>query len=78
MATLTIKTDVVIIGGGAAGMAGAVAAAEGGARVVVLEKAGMLGGMGKMGVGIFAVESPVQKRQCITLTREEVFQYHMD
>lgn len=41
---INTKPDVLIIGGGAAGVAAAVGAAEQGARVVLIEKNGFLGG----------------------------------
>ena len=41
----TIACDVLVIGGGAAGMAAATAAGRAGARVVLLERYGFLGGL---------------------------------
>lgn len=41
-----MKADVLVIGGGSAGLAAAVAAARSGARVVVVERHGFCGGMG--------------------------------
>ena len=41
--------DVLVAGGGMAGIAAAVAAARGGAETVLIEKAGWLGGMGITG-----------------------------
>ena len=43
---LTAETEILIIGGGPAGIAAATAAARCGARVMLLEKYGFLGGMG--------------------------------
>lgn len=40
-----MKTDVAVIGGGSAGLAAAVTAARTGARVTLIERQGMLGGM---------------------------------
>ena len=57
----TIETDVVIVGGGASGLCAAVAAAQAGARVVLLEKQAQLGGNGMMPEGMFALGSPLQK-----------------
>jgi len=53
--------DVVVIGGGGAGMAAAVEAVTGGAKVIVLEKADVLGGNTNFAEGIFGVESSLQK-----------------
>ena len=41
----TIPCDVLVIGGGAAGVAAAVAAGHAGARVMLLERYGFLGGL---------------------------------
>jgi len=41
----TISCDVLVIGGGAAGVAATVAAGRAGARVVLLERYGFLGGL---------------------------------
>ncbi len=40
-----MKTDVLVAGGGSAGLAAAIAAARRGARVVLVERQGLLGGM---------------------------------
>ena len=40
----TLTADVVVVGGGGAGLGAAVSAAEGGASVILVEKAGFLGG----------------------------------
>ncbi|MGG1552183.1 FAD-dependent oxidoreductase [Paenibacillus ferrarius] len=48
------RADVVVIGGGPAGTAAAIAAARCGRKVILLEKSGQLGGMGTLGnVSIF-------------------------
>src|SRR4030042_606734 len=58
--------DVLIVGGGAAGLTAAVAAAEKGASVILLEKGSTLGGNAAIyGKEIPAVESPVQTRKRI-------------
>ena len=73
-----IKADVVILGGGGAGLAAAVAAAESGARnVVVLEKVG-IGGNSALAWGMFAAESPAQKRALIDCRRDDCFKIAMD
>jgi hypothetical protein len=45
MATTTLTCDVLVIGGGAAGVAAATAAGRAGAKVVLLERYGFLGGL---------------------------------
>jgi len=74
----TIQTDVVVIGGGGAGMAAAVQAAESGAKVLVLEKRGAVGGNTAMAHGFFAAESPVQKRMMIDAPKDALFKLSMD
>ena len=72
------ETYVVVVGGGTAGMAAAVTAAENGASVIVFEKAPTTGGAGNMALGLFAVESRLQRLKQFPLTREEAFKIHMD
>ena len=72
-----LETDVVVIAAGLSGLAAAVAAAEGGARVICLEKAANTGGAANMGMGPCAAGSPVQKAAGITLTAGELFRKHM-
>ena len=56
-----IETDVVVIGSGGCGLAAAVTVAEGGAKVIVLEKERSLGGSSNFFEGTFAVESSIQR-----------------
>lgn len=72
------KADVVIIGGGGAGLPAAVAAAESGLKVIVLEKRGKPGGNAAMAWGIFASESPVQKQEMAGARNEHLFKQFMD
>jgi fumarate reductase flavoprotein subunit len=73
-----LKADVVVMGSGAAGFGAAVAAAEGGAKVVLLEKRKVFGGISVTGMGIFAVESRLQRLKNVPYTKDEVFKYFMD
>ncbi len=73
-----LQADVAVIAAGTAGLAAAVTAAEGGARVVVLEKSASTGGTAKMGSGPFAIESRLQRLKQLMLTREEAFRIFMD
>ena len=51
-------TEIVIIGGGGAGLAAAVAATDEGAKVIILEKTGFLGGNAVVSGGIFNCPDP--------------------
>lgn len=74
----TIITDIAVLGGGGAGLAAAVAAAEKGANCLVLEKRRKLGGNSAMAEGFFAAESPAQKRMMIDANRDVLFNMAMD
>ncbi|MCV9878591.1 FAD-dependent oxidoreductase [Brenneria izbisi] len=72
------RADVVIIGAGAAGTAAAMAAAEKGAKIVLLEKQSVVGGTGNFAEGIFAANSSMQKRQGIIVTPDMAFKTIME
>lgn len=74
-ADTTINTDIVVVGGGSTGMAAAVAGAQGGAKVVVLEKNPYLGGGSNFAEGLFAVESDLQRAKSNGLTKDEAFKH---
>lgn len=64
--TLAYDTDVLVVGGGAAGVAAAVAAARAGARVLLLEKYGFCGGAAVAGLsgticGLYAATESADK-----------------
>jgi fumarate reductase flavoprotein subunit len=67
--------DIAVIGGGAGGLAAAIAAAEGGANVALFEKRNHTGGFGK---GPLAIESSLQFKKLYSLTVDEAFKIHMD
>lgn len=73
-----VEADVVVVGAGAAGLSAAVAAAEGGAKVVVLEKMPAVGGTTNFAEGVFAVESRLQREKNINYSRDEAFKYLME
>ncbi len=73
-----IEADVVVIGGGGAGLAAAVAAAQRGVSVALLERRGTVGGNSVKALGIFAAESPVQRRMRIDTRRDVCFKLAMD
>lgn len=74
----SMTTDVVVIGAGASGTAAGYAAAEKGAKVVMLEKQPNTGGTGQFSEGIFAVESTMQREMNYTLTKDQAFKMIME
>jgi fumarate reductase flavoprotein subunit len=76
--TSKIQTQIVVIGGGGAGLAAAVAAIEKGADVVLLEKAPATGGNSARAFGIFAAESPLHRQMNIDANRDMLFQTIVD
>ncbi len=72
-----LTTDVVVLGTGGAGLCAAVSAAEGGANVIVFEKRQFTGGISNLGMGIFAVESHLQREKNLPFTRDDAFQFFM-
>lgn len=73
-----LETDIAVISAGTAGLSATVTAAEGGAKVITLEKTGRTGGTANHGSGIFGVESRLQKTKQYPLTREDAFKIYMD
>ena len=72
------EADVVVMGGGAAGLAAALAAREAGAEVTLFEKRRALGGTANFIQGVFAVESDMQKQQYIAYSRDQAFRNFME
>ncbi|MGN0134532.1 MAG: FAD-dependent oxidoreductase [Anaerotignum sp.] len=73
-----LETDVIVVGGGASGLAAAISAAEKGAAVMVLEKANTTGGCANMAMGLLGVETKPQKDMLIGITREKAFEKFME
>lgn len=73
-----LETDIIVIGGGVAGLAASIAAAEQGAKVILLEKNARTGGTGNFGMGPLGVESRLQKMKLIGPTKDEAFKQFMD
>ena len=78
MAETSESTDIVVIGSGATGMAAALTAAEGGAKVILFEKMRNLGGVSNFAEGMFAVESDMQRKQYVSYTRDDAFKTIME
>lgn len=67
-----IQADVVVAGSGTAGCTAAIAAAQAGAKVVLLEKMGVLGGNSSYAGTIFAVNSHIQLEGGFETDPEEI------
>lgn len=78
LAVESIETQIVIVGGGGAGLCAAVAAAERGADVTLLEARNRPGGNTQYAFGFFAAESPVQKRNNVDAPKDVFFRLAMD
>jgi succinate dehydrogenase/fumarate reductase flavoprotein subunit len=71
----TFDTDVLVIGGGASGLAAAIEAGRSGSKVILLEQATELGGMMNWCVGtVSAVNTPGQKKLGISDTTQAHFE----
>ncbi|WP_005031943.1 FAD-dependent oxidoreductase [Holophaga foetida] len=72
------QTDIVVVGSGGAGLCASLTAAEGGAKVVLLEKNPFPGGTSNAAEGIFGAETEMQREQLIVNTKDEVFRIEME
>lgn len=68
-----LETEVLIIGGGAAGMAAATAVSELGKKALIVEANASVGGNGLFPRGIFAVDSVLQRQKLIFADKDQVF-----
>ncbi|MBI4786037.1 MAG: FAD-dependent oxidoreductase [Chloroflexi bacterium] len=75
---MQLETELVVIGGGGAGLAAALTAAEKGVRVTVLEKRPTTGGNSTRAIGLFASESPVQHRANVVAYTDDLFKLAMN
>lgn len=78
MSNIQPNVDLAVIGSGAAGLAAALTAAQGEAKVVVFEKQRSLGGTSNFFEGVFAVESQMQRERYIMYTRDQAFKAIME
>lgn len=70
--------DVIVVGGGGAGMAAAIEAADAGASVALIEADAKLGGSTALSGGVYyAADTSVQKARGITDSVDAMFEYYM-
>lgn len=72
-----LETDVVIVAGGPAGLAAAVAVGESGLKATILEKSNTTGGAANMGMGPLGIGTDIQKKAFNDITVEEALHKHM-
>ncbi|QCX33320.1 FAD-dependent oxidoreductase [Caloramator sp. E03] len=63
--------DVVIVGAGGSGTAAAIAAAERGSKVMIIEKTNVFGGNTRLSSGFFAINSSFQKSEGFNFSVDE-------
>jgi flavocytochrome c len=61
----SLTADVIIVGGGGAGLAAAVSATEAGASVILIEKTGFLGGNSVVSGGIYNAANPEKQDHAV-------------
>ena len=72
------EPDIVVVAGGAAGLAAACAGAQRGASIVLFEKGSTTGGTGNMGMGPLGIESRHTRLKQFKPTRDEAFEVFMN
>lgn len=77
-ATVDKEADIVVVGGGSAGLAAAVSATQNGAKVILVEKQPVLGGASAFAEGLFGIGTDEQRRAAIYMTTDEVFKYMVE
>ncbi len=74
----TINTELVIVAGGPAGLAAAIAAGEKGIKSIILEKSSTTGGAANMGMGPLGIDTKIQRALFNNITVEEALKLHME
>ncbi|MGN0733860.1 MAG: FAD-binding protein [Emergencia sp.] len=72
------ETELLIIGGGAAGMSAAASALEKNIKTTLIECNSQVGGNGIFPRGIFAIDSIVQRNKLVYCSRDEIFRRCME
>ena len=78
MSRVNTETDIVVVGSGSTGLVAALTAAEGGAKVILLEKMRSMGGVSNFAEGMFGAESDMQRQQYVSYTRDDAFKTIME
>lgn len=73
-----LETQVAVIAAGPSGLAAAVQAAMDGAKVMVFEKASIVGGAANMGMGPLGIGTKQQQKQMVDISVEKAFKMFMN
>lgn len=74
----TLTTDLVIVAGGPAGLAAAIAAGEKGLKTIILEKSSTTGGAANMGMGPLGIDTKIQRAAFNNISVEDALKLHME
>lgn len=72
-----MEADVVVVAAGPAGLAAAITAGENDLKAIVFEKANTTGGAANMGMGPLGIDTKIQKKGFLDITKEEALDIHM-
>lgn len=73
----TMESDVIVVAAGPAGLAAAITAGENDLKAIVFEKANTTGGAANMGMGPLGIDTKIQKKGFLDITKEEALDIHM-
>lgn len=73
-----MEADIIVVAAGLSGLAASIAAAEEGKRVITFEKSNSTGGAASMGMGVFGLNSRIQRMSGQSLDPDEAFLKHMN
>lgn len=74
----TVETDLVIVAGGPAGLAAAIAAGEKGVKSIIIEKSSTTGGAANMGMGPLGIDTKIQKANFNNISVKKALDMHME
>ncbi len=72
------EADVVVVGGGSAGLAAAIRATQNGAKVILLEKEPKFGGASNHAEGLFGIMTEEARKMSVWYTVDEVFKHSLE
>lgn len=71
--TETLETEVLVLGGGGAGLVSALTASEHGSKVILVEKLGYVGGATMMSAGIIPAAGTAQQQEAGIVDNQDLF-----